>query len=106
MISRIWHGYTAPADADSYEQLLSTEIFTGIIDRRIPGFRQIELLRRDLDDQVEFITIMWFDDLEAVRQFAGTDYETAVVPPAARALLTHFDDRSQHYQVRERRQSK
>ncbi len=49
---------------------------------------------------------MWFDDLEAVRQFAGTDYETAVVPPAARALLTHFDDRSQHYQVRERRQSK
>lgn len=43
---------------------------------------------------------MWFDDLDAVRAFAGEDYEVAVVPPKARTLLSHFDARSQHYEVR------
>jgi hypothetical protein len=42
---------------------------------------------------------MKFDSLDAVRAFAGDDYEVAVVPPKARALLAHFDQRSQHYQV-------
>jgi hypothetical protein len=50
---------------------------------------------------VEFITVMWFDSLEAVRAFAGEDYEVAVVPSKARAVLSHFDGRSQHYEVRE-----
>jgi hypothetical protein len=46
---------------------------------------------------------MWFDSLDAVRAFAGEDHETSVVPPAARELLARFDQRSQHYEVRERR---
>jgi antibiotic biosynthesis monooxygenase (ABM) superfamily enzyme len=99
MISRIWHGWTVPANADAYEALLKSEIFTGIQSRNIPGYRGIHLLRRDAGDEVEFITIMWFDSLEAVRIFAGEDYEAAVVPPKARALLAHFDARSQHYTV-------
>jgi len=100
MISRIWHGYTTTANADAYESLLKTEIFTGIQNRRIAGYRGIQLLRRKLDAEVEFITIMWFDSLEAVRTFAGDDYEAAVVPPKARAILSRFDTRSQHYEVR------
>jgi hypothetical protein len=52
---------------------------------------------------VEFVTIMWFDSLLAVRTFAGEDYEQAVVPPRARQLLIRFDERSAHYEVRERR---
>jgi antibiotic biosynthesis monooxygenase (ABM) superfamily enzyme len=99
MISRIWHGWTVPANADAYEALLKSEIFTGIQSRHIAGYRGIHLLRRDLGDEVEFITIMWFDSLEAVRVFAGEDYEAAVVPPKARALLARFDARSQHYEV-------
>ena len=99
MISRIWHGWAVPANADAYEALLKSEIFTGIQNRHIVGYRGIQLLRRDLGDEVEFITIMWFDSLEAVRVFAGEDYEAAVVPPKARALLAHFDARSQHYAV-------
>jgi antibiotic biosynthesis monooxygenase (ABM) superfamily enzyme len=99
MISRIWHGWTVPANADAYEALLKSEIFTGIQGRNIPGYRGIHLLRRDVGDEVEFITIMWFDSLEAVRIFAGDDYEAAVVPPKARALLARFDARSQHYTV-------
>ena len=103
MISRIWHGWTTPANADTYETLLRTEIFEGIQHRNIPGFLEIDLLRRDQADEVEFVTIMWFTSLDAVRTFAGADYEVAVVPPAARAVLSRFDARSAHYEVRERR---
>jgi heme-degrading monooxygenase HmoA len=103
VISRIWHGYTTPDNADTYEQLLRSEIFTGIVGRDIEGFREIQLFRRDAGGEVEFITVMWFDSIEAVREFAGDDYEVAVVPAAARAVLARFDARSQHYEVRERR---
>ena len=103
MICRIWHGWTSSADADAYEHLLRTEIFRGIAARDIPGFHGIELLRRLAGDSVEFITLMWFESLEAVRAFAGDDYEAAVVPPAARALLQRFDARSAHYDVQQPR---
>jgi antibiotic biosynthesis monooxygenase (ABM) superfamily enzyme len=100
MISRIWHGWTTPENANAYESLLKSEIFTGIQNRRITGYKGIQLFRRKLGDEVEFITIMWFDSIEAVRAFAGDDYEVAVVPPRARALLSRFDEHSQHYEVR------
>jgi heme-degrading monooxygenase HmoA len=103
MISRIWRGWTSSRDADAYEGLLKAEIFSGITERKISGFQGIDLLRRDVEDGVEFFTIMWFDSLLAVRTFAGEDYEQAVVPPKARQLLLRFDQRSAHYEVRERR---
>jgi heme-degrading monooxygenase HmoA len=103
MISRVWRGWTTPQNADTYEALLKAEIFTGIVERRISGFRGIDLLRRKIDDEVEFVTIMWFDSLLAVRTFAGEDYERAVVLPQARQLLLRFDERSAHYEVREQR---
>ncbi|HWJ21773.1 MAG TPA: hypothetical protein VNS52_05410 [Gemmatimonadaceae bacterium] len=107
MICRIWHGWTAPSNADAYEALLREEIFAGIAARGISGYRGIQLLRRGTgdvtDEEVEFVTIMWFDSFDDVRAFAGDDYARAVVPPAARALLARFDDRSAHYEVRENR---
>jgi len=103
VISRIWHGYTRPDNADAYEALLRDEIIAGIEDRSIEGFQEIQVFRRDLDDEVEFITVMWFDSMDAIRAFAGEDHDASVVPPAARELLVRFDERSQHYEVRERR---
>ena len=105
MIARIWHGWTVPAQADAYQQLLKEEIFAGIAEREIAGYRGIQLLRRPAGGgaEVEFVTIMWFDSLDAVRTFAGEDYEQCVVPPAARAILARFDQRSQHCEVLERR---
>jgi heme-degrading monooxygenase HmoA len=100
MISRVWYGWTTPANADAYESLLKSEIFVGIQNRQIRGYRGIQLFRRNLGDEVEFVTVMWFDSIEAVRAFAGEDYEKAVVPPKARTLLLRFDQRSQHYEVR------
>jgi hypothetical protein len=100
MIGRIWHGWTTTENADAYESLLRHEILLGIQDRQIAGFRGIQLLRRGLETEVEFVTMMWFDSIEAIRVFAGEDYEVAVVPPQARALLSRFDERSQHYEIR------
>ena len=102
MIGRIWHGYTTIGNADIYEDLLRNEIFTSIRERDIAGFHEIQLFRRDRTHEVEFITIMWFDSIDAIKAFAGEDYEAAVVPPKARAVLSRFDERSQHYEVRER----
>jgi heme-degrading monooxygenase HmoA len=101
MISRVWHGYTTLDNAQRYEDLLRQEIFVGIRDRHIPGFREIQLMRRPLEAEVEFVTIMWFDSMDAVVAFAGPDHEVSVVPAAARAVLSRFDERSQHYEVRE-----
>ena len=105
MIARLWHGWTSPENADAYEELLKGQIFPGILAKQIAGFQRIELLRRPAGEEVEFITLMWFDSLEAIRAFAGDDYATAVVPPAARAVLSRFDERSQHYEVREERRA-
>ena len=102
MIGRIWHGYTTLENADVYEDLSRNEIFSGIRDHSISGFQEIQLFRRDLSSEVEFMTIMWFDSIEAIKAFAGDDHEAAVVPPKARALLSRFDERSQHYEIRER----
>jgi heme-degrading monooxygenase HmoA len=99
MITRVWHGCTTRANALEYENLLRTEIFAGIAARRIDGYRGISLCRRDLGDEVEFVTIMWFDSLHAVRAFAGESYEQAVVPPKARAVLSRFDATSAHYET-------
>jgi len=97
VISRIWHGWTTRANADAYEQLLRTEVLPGI--GRIDGYLGALLLRRDVGDEVEFVTITQFDSLDAVRAFAGADHETAVVLPEARRLLARFDERSAHYET-------
>ncbi len=99
MITRVWHGWTTPANAPIYENLLRSEIFTGIAAREIAGYRGISLCRRELGEEVEFVTIMWFDSLDAVRAFAGENYEQAVVPPKARAVLSRFDATSAHYET-------
>lgn len=99
MIARIWHGWTTPENAAAYERLLRDEIFPWIEGRKIRGYRGVQLLRREEGDELEFVTIMWFDSLEDAREFAGPSFPAAVVPPAARALLARFDSVSAHYDV-------
>jgi len=102
MIGRIWHGWTKHENGDKYERLLKEEIFPRIAAKKVVGYRGIQLFRRRLENEIEFITIMWFDSWDAVKHFAGEDYERAYVPPMAREILERFDERSQHYEVKER----
>ena len=97
MIARLWHGWTAPENADAYEEFLRTKMFPSI--HRVPGYLGAELLRRQDGDEIAFITITRFESLESVRTFAGEDYEAAVVEPEARLLLSRFDSRSEHYEI-------
>ena len=102
MIGRIWHGWTTRENADHYESLLKQEIFSGIAEKKVSGYKGIQLFRRPLNnDEVEFVTIMQFDSWDAVKEFAGEDYERAYVPAAAQEVLARFDERSQHYEIRE-----
>lgn len=98
MIARVWHGWTKPSDADTYEELLRNEMFPSIA--RIDGFQGATLLRRPGQNEVEFVTITEFTSLDAVRRFAGEDYETAVLHPKAHALLSRYDAKSAHYEIR------
>jgi hypothetical protein len=99
MILRYWRGRTTPANADAYERLVDEVILPSISDRKLEGYHGAYLLRRSLAEEIEFATITKFDSIEAVRVFAGEDYETAYVPVSAREVLKSFDDRSAHYEV-------
>ena len=74
-IKRIWHGWTAPENAEVYEALLHSEVFPSIEEKSIPGYPSIELLRRDQGGEVEFITTMTFDSIQSVIDFQGDDYQ-------------------------------
>ncbi|MFT3681009.1 MAG: antibiotic biosynthesis monooxygenase [Ferruginibacter sp.] len=101
MIARIWHGCTEPDKAAAYETLLKTEIFHHIKNKEIPGFIDIQLLRNEMATETEFVTIMRFENIESVKQFAGENYTQAVVPETAQQLLKRYDKVSQHYEIKE-----
>ena len=102
-IKRVWHGWTTPENAAAYEKLLHDEVFPDIEAKQIPGYRSIELWRRDLADEVEFSTIMTFDALHNVIDFQGDNYERSYVPDAAQKVLKRWDDISSHFETRENR---
>jgi antibiotic biosynthesis monooxygenase (ABM) superfamily enzyme len=99
MIARIWHGWTKKADAKTYEDMLQNEIFPSIAARNIKGYRGSELFIKESADEVEFVTLLRFDSMEAIKEFAGTDEGKPVIYPKAEPLLTRMDDRSHHYRV-------
>lgn len=103
MICRIWRGWTVPENAGAYERIVRNEVIPAIEDRRIAGFLQIDLMKRELGDEVEFQTLMWFESIEAVKLFMGDDYTLSHVPAAARKVLKRFDERASHYEVIDRR---
>lgn len=103
MICRLWRGWTTRQNAEAYEKIVRGLVISGIEAKHIGGFRHIDLMRRELDDEYEFTTLMWFDSLDAVKAFMGEDYAVSHVPPQARAVLSSFDERAAHFEVLDRR---
>ena len=99
MIARIWHGWTTRSNAKIYEELLRNEVFPSIENKKVKGYRKISLLKREHTDEVEFVTIMLFDNLDSVKEFAGKDYEKSYVPQKARQVLSRHDETAQHYEI-------
>src|ERR1043165_3934136 len=99
MIARIWHGWTKPADAKTYENMLRNEIFPSIAARNIKGYHGAELFIQEDENETEFITLLRFDSMDAVKEFAGSDEAKPVIYPKAESLLTRMDERSRHYRV-------
>jgi heme-degrading monooxygenase HmoA len=100
----MWRGWTTKDNADAYERVVRREVIPGIEAQRIRGFRSIDLVRRERDRDVEFMTLMWFDTLDGVKEFKGEDYEAAHVPTQAQAVLADFDERAAHYEVLDHRE--
>ena len=98
MIARHWRGWTKPEHADAYEQLLRDKVLPGL--NEIAGYRGGYILRREGSEEIEFIVVNFFDSLEAVRRFAGPNYEIAVVEPEARTLLSNIEPKATHYKVK------
>ena len=100
MIARIWHGWTTRENAQKYETLLREEVLLEIAKRAIPGYRGAEIFIREAENnEMEFITLLRFETLDAVKIFAGKDYETPVIPPECRKLLKRYSEKSRHYRI-------
>lgn len=100
MILRLWRGWTTKENAPAYEAFLRDELFPAIYGKSIPGFHGIKLVRHDAPDEIEFMTIMRFDSIEAIKAFAGDRYEDAVILPKAHAVLSRFEPQASHYEER------
>ncbi len=98
MIARIWHGWTKRADAKTYEKMLRAEIFPSITARNIKGYRSAELFIREDGDETEFVTLLRFDSMDAVREFAGSDETRPVIFPGVEKLLTRMEQ-ARHYRI-------
>lgn len=97
VITRMWRGWARSDQADRYEQHYRSEVMATL--RQVRGFRGARLLRRTLGEETEFVSVTLFEDLDAIRSFAGPDYETAVVAGEARNVLIRFDERVGHYET-------
>ena len=98
-IKRIWHGWTTKENANKYQNVLNNEVLPSIEAKNIPGYRKIEVLRIELKDEVEFVTIMTFDSLQNVIDFQGKDYKKCYVPDVAQKVLKRWDLESTHYEL-------
>ena len=96
----VWRGWTTVGHAQRYDDYLQKELFPHLDHELCPhGYRGYHLLRFTRGEEVEFMTMLWFDSIENVLSFAGENYETPVISEKARSLLARFADRADHYQL-------
>jgi heme-degrading monooxygenase HmoA len=97
VIARIWRGAVRREDGDAYAEYIETTGVAGY--RDTPGNLGVTMLRRDVGDRCEFLLLTLWESLDAVKRFAGDDYETAVYYPEDDRYLIARDDKSSHWEV-------
>ena len=97
MIVRTWRGRTTPARADAYPRHFHHNVLPEL--RGIAGFLGADLLKEEKDGVVEYFVLTRWASLDAIKAFAGEDYENAVVEPEAVAALDDFDKTVRHYEA-------
>ena len=98
MIARIWKGWTKAENANTYEKLLREVVYPGL--QKINGYHGGYIFRQDGTEETEFVTVNLFESLDAVKAFAGSDYEVPVFEPEARRLLSRVEPIARHYDVK------
>lgn len=97
MIARIWQGAVRREDGDAYAEYLQETGVQGYA--QTPGNRSVQMLRRDVGDRCEFTLVTVWDSLDAVKAFAGDNYERAVFYPEDDQFLIERDRTSSHWEV-------
>lgn len=97
MIARVWRGYTKPEDADAYEAMLKPELLPGL--ERAKGYIGSFLGRRMVADEIEFMTVIFWESLDSIKLIAGPGFESAVIPEERRKYLVRYDSHAAHYEL-------
>ena len=97
MIARLWRGLTAREGAATYERHITENVFPELAG--IAGHVGAYLLRREVADRTEFFVMTLWDSLDAIREFAGTEIDRAVVEPPAQEVLVEYDRQVRHFEV-------
>lgn len=98
-IIRIWKGWTLPEKAENYRQFLSDELFPEVKRKGIRGLEKVSISSSPSQEEVEFLVMMQFDAIDAIKEFAGEDYETAFIPEKAKRLLHRYESKAKHYEL-------
>jgi hypothetical protein len=98
-IARIWRGWTSKENADKFQKTLTDEAIPSIESNKPKGCLGIQVLKRETGEEVEFTTIMLFNSLSAIKEFAGEDYEAAHIDPKVKPLLLRYDGRAVHHET-------
>jgi heme-degrading monooxygenase HmoA len=97
MISRHWRGLCKPTKADDYVQHLKSDTVTHL--KTLDGFIRAEIHQRNSDESIEFLVVTFWNSMEAVRRFAGSSPDVAVVPEIVADMMIKYDRRVCHYEV-------
>lgn len=97
-IIRTWKGYTSIENAPIYKEMLVNEVFPAVKKKGVDGLEKVSISVQNKSDEVEFFLVLQFESLNAVKTFAGENYEIAYIPDNAKEVLSRYDEKAEHYE--------
>ncbi|MDX1314215.1 MAG: antibiotic biosynthesis monooxygenase [Eudoraea sp.] len=100
-IIRTWSGWTSHELAPAYQRFLVDEVFPDVKKKGVEGLEKVSISTRAGTDEVQFFLVLQFSSLDAVKKFAGEDYQNAYIPEKAKQLLTRYDKTAEHFELKQ-----